>query len=163
MQDTDVRIATVNTEPTIMRLAELMLKPHYQVIPIHWTESILETIKDACPDIVMMDAHPDAIDANRKLAKSLRSDSATAKTPIVVLSANIPPPTGPIPDIQRVPGVTLLGPPLTIRRLRATINKLVAETEPDENDGDGQSFVHSRHYSRCWPRDPGADYYSLAA
>jgi hypothetical protein len=37
-----------------MRVAELILRPHYEVIPTHWTEGIIETIQEARPDIGMV-------------------------------------------------------------------------------------------------------------
>ena len=81
------KILVVDDEPTIVRLMEFILarQGHEMIVAVNGEEA-LEKIKSQHPDLVLLDIMMPRIDGY-EVAQRLRADPATAKLPIIMLSA----------------------------------------------------------------------------
>jgi two-component system alkaline phosphatase synthesis response regulator PhoP len=81
------KILVVDDEPTIVRLMEFILarQGHEMLVAVNGEEA-LEKIRDHAPDLVLLDIMMPRIDGY-EVARQVRADPATAKLPIIMLSA----------------------------------------------------------------------------
>ena len=81
------KILVVDDEPTIVRLMEFILarQGHQMVVAVNGEEALAK-IRAEQPDLVLLDIMMPRLDGY-EVAQRLRADPATAKLPIIMLSA----------------------------------------------------------------------------
>lgn len=81
------KIAVVEDNPDNRLLVQVLLEPSYEVIEYENGFSALEGISAAEPDVVLLDISLPEMDGTEVL-KRLRADAATARLPVIALTAH---------------------------------------------------------------------------
>jgi two-component system phosphate regulon response regulator PhoB len=133
-----LRILVVDDEPEAVELVEFNLKQSgYAVITAADGAEALKKARGQTPDLIVLDVMLPEMDGF-EICKTLRLDPATAKIPILMLTAKAA-------EIDRVLGLELgaddyLTKPFSPRELMLRIKKIISRGQPGEKPRDQLRF-----------------------
>ena len=151
-----LRILVVDDEPEIIELVEFNLKQAgYAVITAADGAEALKKARNNPPDLIVLDVMLPEMDGF-EICKALRLDAATAKIPIVMLTAKAA-------EIDRVLGLELgaddyLTKPFSPRELLLRVKKILArfstEEKPKEQIRYGDLLIDLPRHIASWKHKP---------
>lgn len=124
------KILVVDDEPDVVELIEFNLRAAgYDVVSAEDGTSALKKAKEAAPDLIVLDVMLPELDGT-EVCKQLRRDPATARTPIIMLTAKAG-------EIDRVLGLELgaddyVTKPFSPRELVLRVRGLLRRGQPAE-------------------------------
>ena len=146
------RILVVDDEPEIIELVEFNLKQAgYAVTTAADGAEALKKIRTQKPDLIILDVMLPEMDGF-EICKALRLDAATAKVPIIMLTAKAA-------EIDRVLGLELgaddyLTKPFSPRELMLRVKKILARSqhqeEPKEQIRFGELLIDLPRHCASW-------------
>ena len=150
------KILVVDDEPEIIELVEFNLKQAgYAVTTAADGAAALKKARTQTPDLIILDVMLPEMDGF-EICKSLRLDAATAKVPIVMLTAKAA-------EIDRVLGLELgaddyLTKPFSPRELLLRVKKILARSAPTEKAKEqlrfGDLLIDLPRHIASWKNKP---------
>ena len=134
------RILVVDDEPEAVELVEFNLqKAGFLVITATDGAAALKKARSDQPDLIVLDLMMPEIDG-LEVCKILRRDSATARIPIIMLTARAA-------EVDRIVGLELgaddyVTKPFSPRELVLRVNKILRRGQPDRAEPDTLRFGH---------------------
>jgi DNA-binding response OmpR family regulator len=134
------RILVVDDEPEAVELVEFNLKKAgFNVITAADGSQALKKARSAQPDLIVLDLMMPEIDG-LEVCKILRRDPATARIPIIMLTAKAA-------EVDRIVGLELgaddyVTKPFSPRELVLRVNKVLQRGQPDQAEPDTLRFGH---------------------
>jgi DNA-binding response OmpR family regulator len=132
------RILVVDDEPEAVELVEFNLRQAgYAVVTAADGAETLKKVRSQTPDLIVLDVMLPEMNGF-EICKTLRSDPATAKIPVIMLTAKAA-------EIDRVLGLELgaddyLTKPFSPRELLLRIKKILARARPEDKSRDQMLF-----------------------
>lgn len=81
-------ILVVDDDPDIVESVSMMLRSEgYQVRTASDAESCLEAVRESAPDLILLDIMMERLSSGLHVGYRLRSDPATSRIPIIMISA----------------------------------------------------------------------------
>jgi CheY-like chemotaxis protein len=123
------RIAIIDDDVVFLELMHdlLALGEGYEVVTNSRWQISLEFVRDARPDLVMLDLMMGREQNGWGILESLRQDPATSHIPVIVCSAAAPALLQNAPRLHAEAAVESLAKPFDVDDLLATIRRLIAE------------------------------------
>jgi CheY-like chemotaxis protein len=125
-QDVPGTVLYIEDNPSNLKLVARILehRPNIRLLSAREGREGLELARDRAPDLILLDAHLPDIDGETVL-RELRADAATAKIPVVILSADAT--SDQIRRLFAAGASDYLTKPLDVRRVLETVDLMLTE------------------------------------